>query len=171
MPVDMDGFLHSCCHILLKRVAYLVLISFLGPSNFSHLISWSRHCLRLCIWCFHSFVHSCLKLFVFSLIFRSNISPLLYVGLYVKLSGRILLLLCWMSAGGMSAKVDISLGFCTNASWNGEKPCSFSSEFLSSRQHVNVKSMSRCCDSSNILSIMSDMMRLCRSTSPLLNGD
>ena len=31
--------------------------------------------------------------------------------------------------------------------------------------------MSRCCDSSNTLSIMSGMMKLCLSTSPLLNGD
>ena len=37
--------------------------------------------------------------------------------------------------------------------------------------HVNVKSMSRCCYSSNAVSIMSAMMRLCFATSLLLNDD
>ena len=76
-----------------------------------------------------------------------------------------------MSTGSLLVKVDGSLGFCPNTRWNGEKPCTFASEFLAFRHHANVKSMSRCCDSSKTLSIMSAMMKFCLSTNPLLNGD
>ena len=40
---------------------------------------------------------------------------------------RILLVSCWINAGGLLVKVDVSLGFCPNTSWNGEKPCTFAS--------------------------------------------
>ena len=54
---------------------------------------------------------------------------------------------------------------------NREKLSIFASEFLAFSHHANVKSMSRCCDSSNTLSIMSAMIKLCLSTSTLLNSD
>ena len=52
-----------------------------------------------------------------------------------------------------------------------KKPCTFASEFLAFRHHANVKPMSKCCDSSKSLSIMSTMMKLCLSTNLLLNSD
>ena len=54
---------------------------------------------------------------------------------------------------------------------NGEKLSIFASEFLAFSHHANVKSMLRCCDSSNTLSIMSAMIKLYLSTSTLLNSD
>ena len=100
-----------------------------------------------------------------------EINACLSLCLAVKFSVRIVLVSCWMSAGGFSVKVDGSLKFCPNTSWNGEKPCTFANEFLAFRHHVNVKFMSKCCDSSNTLSILSAMMKLYLSTSQLLNGD
>ena len=89
----------------------------------------------------------------------------------VKLSARIVLVSCWMSAGGLSVKLDGSLGFSSNTSWNNQKPCTLANKFLAVRHQANIKYMLRCCDSSNTLFIMSAMVKLCLSTSPLLNGD
>ena len=56
-----------------------------------------------------------------------------------------------MSVGGLSPKLDGSLGFYQDISWNGEKPCMFNGAFLAFRYLAIVKSMSRYCDSSNTL--------------------
>ena len=47
-----------------------------------------------------------------------------------RLSVRILLVLEGVNAGGLSINVDVSFRFCPRASWKGENPWAFTSEFL-----------------------------------------
>ena len=62
-------------------------------------------------------------------------------------------------------KVEGSFGFCPRASYNGEKPCTFASEFVGFTHHDNAKLISMF-DSSRNLSDMSAIIKLCLSTKP-----
>ena len=169
----MDGRFHSCFHILLKCITHLDLIPFFRPLHRFSLI-FLKQTLSLVMYLVSPLVST---LFFKALhIFSDDalkINACIVLCRTVKLFGRILPVSCWMSAGGLSVQVDGSFGFHPNTSWNGEKPCH---EFLALRygtlmlktHGMVVKFMSRCCDSSDTFSIMSAMMKLCFSTSPLL---
>lgn len=87
----------------------------------------------------------------------------------VKLFLSILLVIACILDGGLSIKVEGSFKCCSTASWNGEKPCRFASEFFAFMHHNNVKLISMF-DSSRTLSSMSAIFKLCLSTQPPLNG-
>ena len=87
----------------------------------------------------------------------------------VKLFLSILLVIVCIFDGGLSMKVEGSFERCSTASWNGEKPCTFASEFFAFMHHNNVKLISMF-DSSKTLSSMSAIIKLCLSTQPPLNG-
>ena len=86
----------------------------------------------------------------------------------VKLSVSILLVFVCIYAVGLSIKVEGSFGFCPRAIWNGEKPYTFASEFLTFIYHDSAKLISMF-DSSRTLSNMSTIIMLCLSTKPVLN--
>ena len=72
-------------------------------------------------------------------------------------------------AGGL-LKTDDSFGFCPNANWNGENLWTFASEFFAFTHHAYT-SWKSAPVSSNILSNISEMIRLCHSVNSILNGD
>lgn len=87
----------------------------------------------------------------------------------VKLSVSILLVFVCIYAVGLSMKVEGSFGFFPRAIWNGEKPYTFASQFLTFIYHDSAKLMSMF-DSLRTLSNMSAIIMLCLSTKPVLNG-
>ena len=93
----------------------------------------------------------------------------LWIAVAVKFSVNILLLFVCIYAGCLLIKVEGSFGFSPRASWNWEKPWTFTTEFFALIYYDNAK-LIPIFDSSRTLCNISPIIKLCLSTKPFLNG-